>query len=371
MRLTIQLQLLPGDDASLLLNTMEAFNAAAQHAAQVGYEARLASQPGIHQRCYYDLRKKYGLSAQMAVRAIGKAVEVLRRDKTKLPQFKPHGAITYDERILSWKGLNHVSLWTLEGRKVLPYVFGEYQAKRLDRLKGQVDLIYRDGKFFLYATGEFSEDPPIEASEFLGVDLGIANLATDSDGNIHTGEQVEAVRQKHARVRRSLGKKMGGKRQTRRGARRAMKRIGKRESRFRCHTNHCISKSLVAKAKDTGRGISLENLKGIRGRTRFRKSQRAKMAGWAFAQLRQFIDYKAKLFGVPVVLVNARNTSRTCSECGHCEKANRQSQEQFLCRACGHLANADVNAARNIAQLGRPVNPPEASESHQLAFAAG
>jgi len=103
MKLTIQLQLLAGGDEAILLATMKAFNAAAQNAAKVGFEAHLASQPGIHQRCYYDLREQYGLSAQMAVRAIGKAVEVLRRDKTKLPVFKPHGAITYDERIMSWK----------------------------------------------------------------------------------------------------------------------------------------------------------------------------------------------------------------------------------------------------------------------------
>jgi len=371
MRLTIQLQLLAGEDETLLLATMEAFNAAAQHAAKVGFEARLASQPGIHQRCYRDLREQYGLSAQMAVRAIGKAVEVLRRDKTKFPMFKPHGAITYDERILSWKGLNHVSLWTLKGRKVLPYVFGEYQAKRLDRLKGQVDLVYRDGKFYLYATGEFPEDHPVEATDFLGVDLGIVNLATDSDGNVYTGEQVEVVRQKHARIRRSLGKKMGGKRGTRRGARRTMKRIGNREARFRRHTNHTISKSLVANAKGTVRGIALEDLNGIREQTTVRREQRARHGGWAFFQLRQFVSYKAKLAGVSVVIVDARNTSRTCHECGHCEKANRQSQEQFLCKACGHTANADVNAARNIARLGRLVNPPEMPESHQLSFAAG
>ena len=371
MKLTIQLQLLAGGDEVILLATMEAFNAAAQHAAKVGFEARLASQPGIHQRCYRNLREQYGLSAQMAVRAIGKAVEVLRRDKTKLPTFKPHGAITYDERIMSWKGLNRVSLWTLEGRKVLPYVFGEYQAQRLNRLKGQVDLVYRNGKFYLYATGEFPEDPPIEASEFLGVDLGIANLATDSDGNAHTGEQVEVVRQKHARVRRSLGKKMGGKRRTRRNARRAMKHIGSREARFRRHTNHTISKSLVANAKGTARGIALEDLKGIRKRTTVRREQRARHGGWAFFQLRSFVEYKAKLAGVPVVVVDARNTSRTCFECGHCEKANRQGQAQFLCRACGHTANADVNAARNIARLGRQVSPPEVPESHQLSLAAG
>ena len=89
----------------------------------------------------------------------------------------------YDERILGFKGLDKVSLWTLAGRMVLPLVYGEYQGERFDRIKGQCDLIYRGGKFFLFATVDLPEDPPVEVKEFLGVDLGIVNIATDSDGN--------------------------------------------------------------------------------------------------------------------------------------------------------------------------------------------
>jgi putative transposase len=70
--------------------------------------------------------------------------------------------------------------------------------------------------------------------------------------------------------------------------------------------------------------------------------------GWSFFQLRSFVEYKAQLVGVPIVLVDPRNTSRTCNVCGHCEKANRKSQAEFLCKHCGHSANADLNAARNI-----------------------
>ncbi|MET0649344.1 MAG: hypothetical protein ABW208_22265 [Pyrinomonadaceae bacterium] len=51
----------------------------------------------------------------------------------------------------------------------------------------------------------------------------------------------------------------------------------------------------MALATDTARGIALQDLTGIRGRARFRRSQRARMAGWSFAQLRAFISYKARL----------------------------------------------------------------------------
>ena len=92
----------------------------------------------------------------------------------------------------------------------------------------------------------------------------------------------------------------------------------------------------------------MEELTHIRGRTRFRRGQRAKMAVWSFAQLRAFIAYKAALAGVTLRVVDPCDTSRTCSVCGHCEEANRRSQSEFRCQSCGHTANADINAALNI-----------------------
>lgn len=342
MKLTVQLQLLPEGEGALLLATMEAFNAAASYAARTGFDAGVVSQPAIHSRCYYEIRERFGLSAQMAVRAIGKAVECFRRDKRSCPVFKPHGAITYDQRILSWKGLTHVSLWTLEGRRIFPYVFGEYQRERLGRLGGQVDLVCRNGRFYLYATADFPEGAPIEPSDFLGVDLGIVNLATDSDGITHTGAVVEATRQRHAASRARLQAKGT------RGAKKILRRLSGREARFRRHENHCIAKALVKSAKDTARGIALEDLRGIRDRTTVRRKQRAQHSAWAFAQLRAFIEYKARIAGVPVVLLDPRASSRTCSACGYCEKANRKSREEFVCLQCGHSLSADLNAARTL-----------------------
>jgi IS605 OrfB family transposase len=343
MKLTLQLQLIPtAEQKDVLLSTMERFNAAASFAAQVGFEAGVFSQPSIHKLAYAEIRERFGLSAQMAVRAIGKAVEVFRRDKSKCPAFRPRGAVTYDERILGFKGLDKVSLWTLSGRMILPMAYGEYQGRRFDRIKGQVDLVYRGGKFFLFPTVELPDEAPIEIKDFLGVDLGIVNLATDSDGNTYTGEAVEEVRRRRHESRRSY-QKTGTK-----SARRGLQRMARREANYRRNENHRIANELVRLAKGTDRGIAVEDLEGIRGRTTVRAQDRARHSGWAFAQLRAFICYKAKLAGIPVVSVDARNTSRTCSVCGHCEKSNRKSRSEFACRHCGFSEDADRNAARNI-----------------------
>src|SRR3954447_23220901 len=128
MKLTLQIQVLPdADQRAVLLSTMERFNEAATFAAKVAFEAGVRSQPAIHARCYREIRDRFGLSSQMAVRAIGKVVEALaslraRGERDACPAFKPHGAVTYDQRILGFKGPDKVSLWTLAGRMILPMV---------------------------------------------------------------------------------------------------------------------------------------------------------------------------------------------------------------------------------------------------------
>jgi IS605 OrfB family transposase len=133
-----------------------------------------------------------------------------------------------------------------------------------------------------------------------------------------------------------------------------LKRVAGKEARFRKHENHCISKTIVETAKDTSRGIGVEDLNGIRERLPvWGRDARNRLSGWSFAQLVGFLTYKAGLAGVPIVMVDPRNTSRTCAECGHCEKDNRKSQAKFLCVSCGHAANADQNAAENISALAQ------------------
>jgi IS605 OrfB family transposase len=356
MKLVVQIKLLPdAEQAKALLAYMRAFNAAATHAARVGFDARVFSQPSIHARCYHQLRDTYKISSQTAVRAIGKAVECFARDKTQRPVFRQQGAVTYDQRTFSFKGLDHVSLLTLGGRILVPSVVGEYFSDRLHTLKGQADLVYRNGQFFLNCTSDVSEPPTQTVSEFLGVDLGIANIATDSTGERHTGKEVEEHRKRHARARRSFQRKGTP------SAKRILRKLSGKQRRYQHHVNHCLSKHIVTKALRLGMGIALENLCGIRTRTEktVRKRQRSRLSNWSFAHLRHCLVYKARLAGVPLVTVNPSNTSRTCFVCGHCSKDNRKSQERFSCLSCGHTDHADHNAARNIGRLGQTVNLPQ------------
>jgi IS605 OrfB family transposase len=140
----------------------------------------------------------------------------------------------------------------------------------------------------------------------------------------------------------------------------------RKERRFQRHANHCISKEIVARAKDTQRAIALEELTHLRTRTTVRRSQRAIFSSWAFAQLRAFIAYKAEAAGVPVIFVDPRNTSRTCPRCGRVDPANRKSQSRFVCVSCCCAGNADHFAAVEIGRRGT-VSCPMTSRPGQCA----
>lgn len=371
MKLTLQTQLLPTPDQVCALEaTMRAFNAASEWLAGEAFARKTANKITLQKLYYATLRERFDLSAQMAVRCIAQVCEAYKRDKTKRPHFRAFAAIPYDQRLMSFKGLDRVSLLTLSGRILVPFIMGHYQSERFTAAKGQCDLVRRkDGKWFLLVTVDLPDGTKIPATDFIGVDLGVANIATDSDGDRYSGADIEACRIRNHDLRRSLQKAAAGRK--RRGfrpknIRRKLKSFAGREARFRKDVSHMISKSLVAKAKGTGRGIAIEDLKGIRDRTRFRKAQRAKMGGWAFHQLRSFVEYKAKREGVDLVFVDPKNTSRECPCCGHIDKANRPSQAEFRCVACGHTGHADVNAARNIRSRARAlVNVPKVSEPQQ------
>jgi len=351
MKQTLMIKLAPTTEQhKALLETMEHFNEACNYASEQAFNTGTFGQFYLHKVIYRLLRKQFQLSAQMAIRAVAKVTESYKVDRKTLHLFKPHSAMVYDQRILAWKGLGRVSILTLSGRQIIPIRIGGYQESRLDRKVRQSDLILRDGTFYLAAVVDAPEPAPDDPTGTLGVDLGVINLAVDSDGEAYSGEAVEKVRGKIDTL------KAGLQRADTTSAKRHLKKLSGRESRFRRSVNHVISKRLVSKAKDTHRQIALEDLKGI-GESTVRHAQRRRHKSWAFFQLRSFIQYKATIAGVLVALVDPRNTSRTCPQCGFVSKSNRKSQSQFLCQQCGFASNADLVGATNISRKAS-VNVP-------------
>jgi IS605 OrfB family transposase len=354
MRVTAVIHLLPSpEQADALRRTLETANAACDYISQVAWSTQTFRQFPIHRLTYQAVRETFHLAAQLAVRCIAKVADAYKLSRKTLRSFAPHGAVPYDDRILSYN-LNgsEVSIWTLDGRQAISFVCGHRQRELLATQRGETDLALVDGKWYLLVSCEVETPEPIDVEGVLGVDLGIVTLATDSDGETFSGEHTERRRQWYQARRQAL-QKVGTK-----SAKRHLKRLAGRQRRFQKDTNHHISKRLVAKAERTKRVIALEDLSGIHQRARVRgPQQRARHSNWAFSQLRLFISYKAYLAGVRVELIDPAYTSQRCSACGHTERRNRKSQAEFCCVVCDHQLCADYNAALNIewAAVNRPM----------------
>ena len=346
MKLTLQIKLLPDDEqAQSLLTTLREANIACNQISDAIWEKKVFNQFKAHHLVYHSLKKATRLSAQILVRCISKVVDAYKLDKKRKRTFKPLGAITYDPRILSYKE-TFVSIWSVDGRLKIPFVC--HNSKYLPYIKGEADLVTKKGKFYLFQTVEVPEDDVKDIEEFIGVDFGITSIATLSDGTNFSSDNLNKIRDKRFKVRRSVQTKCT------KGSRKLLKRLKGREQRFATITNHTISKQIVEKAKSEGKGIAVEDLTHIRERTKVRKFQRRKHHSWAFGQLRSFLEYKSKLVGIPFVVVNPQYTSKTCNVC---KTIGNRNGKHFSCPSCGNVADADINAAKNIAQLGAICKP--------------
>ena len=348
LKIVAKIKLLPTPEQSaLLLTTLHRCNECANWLSAEAWNIKVFSYFALQKPLYHPAREKFKLTAQLTVRVFSKVAVAYKLDKNRLRVFGKTGAISYDDRILSFRKESHVNIWTIGGRQSIAYIAGPRQIEQLKQRQGESDLIYHRGKWYLGVTCNVEEPALREVDEWLGVDFGVSQIATDSDGGSYSGDTIKGVRYRRRKLRSKLQRKGT------RGCHRKLRELAGREYRFASDVNHVISKQIVAKAKDTGRGIAIEELRGIRNRITAGRKQRAVLHSWAFSQLRQFVEYKARLAGVAVAVVDPRNSSRECSECGHIDKRNRPSQSKFRCRSCGHEAHADFNAATNLRERGR------------------
>ncbi|MET9600588.1 transposase [Streptomyces sp. NPDC006459] len=369
MKVVVQVKLLAeANQAFALRSTLRTVNKAANWVSGVAFEQGVPREYELRKHTYAELKAR-GLGAQAAQHVIKKTRDAYTtlnaniragnygkpgskgrlKAESKPVTFRPEAAQPFDDRCLSWQyDAQIVSIWTVAGRlKNVRFACSPDALKMLRaHRKGESDLIERDGAFYLLAVCDIPEPDLYEPDAFIGVDLGIVNIATTSTGYRATGRGLNRHRARQLELRRKLQAK-GSK-----SAKRLLRRRSRKEARHTANVNHIVSKSIVTTAERTGSGIALEDLTGIRSRVRLRKDQRTSLHSWSFHQLAAFLEYKAKRAGVPLVYVDPAYTSQQCSECGHIDRRNRQSQATFACRACGFLANADDNASHNIARKG-------------------
>lgn len=162
MKLIAQVKLQPTpEQAESLRQTMLAYNDAANY---------ISEQAWMLVPCHL----RFGLSAQLAVRVIKDVADAYKLDTKTKRTFRRMGSVTYDSRVLSWQlDKSTVNIWTMTGRKRIPFVCGERQRQMLETLQGEADLVYRDGEYYLHQPCNIVEDDSFDPDEWLGVDMGL------------------------------------------------------------------------------------------------------------------------------------------------------------------------------------------------------
>jgi len=356
MKLTLKIKLLPTDEqANLLLETMKEANTVCNAISDVAWEKRIFNNYKLHHEVYHAYKATFKLSSQVLVRCVAKVADAYKLDKKVKRVFRPLGSIGYDSRIMTYKPNNIVSLWAIGGRIKIPFVC--HNPNYLPYIKGEADLVYKKGKFYLFQTVDVPEEDMEDVEEFIGVDFGLTDIISTSDNTKHSADWINQYREKRQKVRSSIQRKGT------RSSKKLLKRLSGKERTTATILNHTISKSLVQSAKEQGKGIAIEDLTNIRFTSKRRnKKFRTKLGRWNFGQLRSFLEYKSLLNGVQLVVVEPRYTSQTCSCCKHIGK---RTNKVFKCtnQNCEvDVLDSDYNASINIASLGRAyVNHAEKS----------
>ncbi|MBX7262330.1 MAG: transposase [Chitinophagales bacterium] len=356
MKLTLKIKLLPtAEQADLLLETIQETNAVCNAISEVAWSKKVFNNFKLHHEVYHPYKATFKLSSQCLIRAIAKVADAYKLDKKTKRTFRPLGSIAYDSRIMTYKPDNIVSLWCIGGRQKIKFVC--HNPAYIPYIKGEADLVYKKGKFYLFQTVDVPEEDVEDVEEFIGVDFGINDIISTSDNTKHSADWINQYREKRQKVRSSIQRKGT------RNAHKLLKRLSGKERTTSTILNHTISKQIVQSAKKQGKGIAIEDLTNIRFTSKRRnKKFRTKLGRWNFGQLRAFLEYKSLLNGVQLVVVEPAYTSQTCSCCKHIGK---RTNKVFKCtnQNCEvDVLDSDYNASLNIASLGRAyVNHAEKS----------
>ena len=387
-----------------LRQTQLAYRDALNYVSHYAFEhGKTSNNERLQQGTYREIRVLYGLPSQMACNVARQVAATYKGQWTKLKQNLVHRkaghtkkryrgldkppryvspTLTYNYGYdYSFKTGQQVSVLTLQGRIVLPYQGYDRHVALIQHgatiggAKLWYDKPHKQYYLLVSLELELPDPTPETLTAVVGVDVGTRYLAVtatmNNDSHFYSGKRVRARADHYARLRKRLQQKG-----TRSATRRKIALSG-RERRLKLRTNHTIAKHIVQAHPHSL--IGLEELTGIRERTKRRRRQRKKhgkgtepvsrkarranrhASQWAFAELHEMIAYKAALSRSSLAIkVDPDYTSQACPHCGYTDKRNRPGKGLlFVCqnRQCGYRVrtgqpytmHADLVGARNIA----------------------
>ena len=273
-----------------------------------------------------------------------------KAERMKRPSMKEKCTMRYDVRTVTLRG-SQLTFSTCDKRIKTIISIPEFFTERYPdsegwKQKGANIGINRKGRVFVNLIYECPDYDIVENDgKIVGLDRGVYNIVTTSDGTHYGAKDVRRVKRKY---------------------RRRLKAISGCEKRFVHDQNHCISKKLANTDEDVSiyvlEDLSSMNMKRLKGKSN--KTMRKWLSAWSYSDLEEKLIYKCQRNGIRVEFVDARYTSQKCSVCKTIDKASRKGNRyvcrhcgnsmharkgnRYVCRHCGNSMHADTNAAINI-----------------------
>lgn len=202
-------------------------------------------------------------------------------------------------------------------------------------------------KEYAFISVTVAEKPEIKTKVTIGIDRNatghIVVASCPETGKVwKLGKSARHIHNKYKNIRKDLQSK---------GKFKKLKSIQHRETQKIRDLNHKVSRKLVDLASGLKGRLVLENLEGIR-KAKSNRAFRYTLNSWSFYQLQTFLEYKAKLAGIPISFIDPYHTSKCCSRCG---LVGVRIDKKFTCPACGNVEHADTNASFNIALVHKGV----------------
>jgi len=328
-----------------ILSLLKTFRNMVNEALRVGFEKKPKSRFKLITEVYQSFKERYGLHTHYILNACECAFAMLRNRRWKRKPYAKHLFLKLDNQTYQ---LNYMLLripTTPRNFIIIPLIGGEHQLSFLRNAtlkRGSITLT--DSKISISFSKKTAEIVPLS---MVAYDINEGSIVS-SNGEKYDLTHVAKMHHQYSRIRASIAKNTH---RDRRIKQKLLAKYGKAERNRVNQALHKVSKQIVEKAKQSKSIIVLEKLTNIlkghrRGNGEGRK-MRGRLHRWSFRELQHQIEYKAKWEGIPVEYVSARNTSKTCSQCGFINKVLKYERE-WQCPNCGAILDRDLNAARNI-----------------------
>lgn len=307
------------------------------------------------------LKDSHSQPLQQSLKDLERAYKNFFRKRAAFPRFKKRGqndAFRYPQG---------VKLDQENSRIFLPKLgWMRYRnSRQVTGVVKNVTVSQSCGKWYISIQTESEVSTPVHPSaSMIGLDAGVAKLATLSDGTVFEPVNSFQKNQKTlARLQRQLSRKVKFSNNWQK-QKRKIQRLHSRIANIRRDYLHKVTTTVsknhamiviedlkVSNMSKSAAGTVSQPGRNVRAKSGLNRSILDQ--GWY--EMRRQLEYKQLWRGGQVLAVPPAYTSQRCACCGHTAKENRLSQSKFRCQVCGYTANADVNGARNILAAGHAV----------------